>query len=188
MIQPYKSGIVYPKDRVVSEALGLGSALGRLVPGVAEKIGRTDHPDYVALRWHFARWMASSDVARQWIKVPGAAAAGHTPASYPEALVMRFPRDPLDEYADRFKAEHAVAYVLGHSAAMVGTRSNREILSADPDDSSNYAIAMRIGEGVLQALPGVRLPRGNFATLPLERMNISVERLPLADVHNINVG
>ncbi|MGB4759055.1 MAG: hypothetical protein WBP26_03275 [Candidatus Saccharimonadales bacterium] len=179
---------IRPQDRIKGELLAAGSTAGHIFPVLGDKIGRSDHPGFAPLRWRFMRGTPASRY-EPWIICGGNDDAGYTPANYPEVAILRFHRRGMDSQVRAYRGRQAVAYVLGTSAVMAGT-SESAVFGVDPEDENLYTAGMRIGKGVLKALPGIVVSErgatpGIFIRFPVLAgvgAEAAVDRMPLEQV------
>jgi hypothetical protein len=166
------------QDGAQAETLGVGSAVAMRIPPIARKLGTVSSVSGEPIRWRHARVSASG--IDGWLAFEGTEEAGPTPAEYTDAAVFTFPRASIDIARARYGAQHAVAYVLGETAVMLGTAGDEGLFRVNRENPGYYDVAMRIGQGTLQALPGVRYESGCFS--PVRCENITFERMPAANV------
>lgn len=152
-----------PIDRIVGEALGVGSRF----KGDHAHIGFTHldstPPHQAAITWRHARIPADS--ISNWVSYPGQDESGRLPPNYNEFGVLNIDKQLLQDYLFVHGGRHAVAYALG-STVMVGVTLKTHMFSIERDDDANLQVAMGIGKKVLNATAGILKWDNTFVTGP----------------------
>lgn len=168
----------------MADMLDMGSAITERWPRVGKLIGGAPNVrSYTPVRWRHARMAVVAD--GDWAEFEAAPESGKTPRNYRMAAILNVDSQKLDRAQEYYGGTHAVAYALG-TAIMVGVMPENKSFSTESEPDEAYAVAMRIGRGVLRATAGLWLSEGAIIvpagsvhkapipTMPVEHISVDI--------------